>query len=1167
MQELQPQVIDPESVGIPEFPLGAALDRGQLRELSGFAVDAFRSYWAGVDTREEFAKQLDSYGEGYTPELAFNILKAIGSVGVLKGVDNDPRQLEHVAQDEAGFQAVLAGSVLNGYNAALNMPRAYRAVAGVAGFEAALEDVVEQNPGLILSNIGNLSKVLESEELDEKVKSAYEAIQRDESQRLSPYQLSEDLARVVGQERLVEDVHRAIDTGDFFGTRISLSTVQDVAELRLITADEALTIALDALRKGEAFLDLSSLEKIALLGENTHQLWEKVQETALAIIDDPESDEGLVSDIAQSFARTISASYDKEFSTRIIDEIKDKRGPIALLPLVSYYRNDESREEFVDEIVTGALQVFRGERDDKKRGAIAKALISVIDKFDPDTKRELISCYAENDPSDFVYSIQLKPSEKKSDEDNKFLRETVLVAIRGLQPEQAISRIDTLKGWFDRDDPRLKNAILSRCEDLESFSSIGSVEAMTELLSRDELQTIFAKVLNKSEQPWELQATFSTAVKVFGFEDAKNIFADQIRTKPALALGLLTNNQMMLEKGELSELIQVVVKSDKLSSLMYQLNHLAYRLPKAELVELLDAAVVKAPGALLEQLKSLSKVIDGPTTSRLIYAVMQQNPALVLSSLKQLPKGFISGTDEVVEFMKGDERSKLAPKYFQKIMKRLPKAEDTTAFLILSKEAERVYMKLNKILSVEENRGVEMLLRIQESMGSSSERAELDSISLTALMAVEGVDPETVQTINDAKKNAVVAINKRLGSALNPEEFDTLEAKLGSLVPLSMYSLSITDTNKPYQENGEYLREIVSQVASGSYQAWRYGDRTELIDEGIIPELTQDQYATWQETLSVESSDIVADDASSVARRIQEVISRGLLENHTIEKLSNLENPEATLGEIKAELGDIGKRIGEVHKMKKAGELSEEEAETQVTELQDQKQQLELAANIIRLSKITPDEVAAGVLFNEKGRPTKATIDGTLNEIVERYGVEAMEAFGQLDTVLENYRDAATTDIGSVTVGDVDDFQTTFEIGANTVGSCQHYELGQFNVGLPGYFEPSVKIISVKNEKDKLVARAVVRLASDENNQPVMVLEPVYMSQASNDIEGAIKAHAKTKANHMGIRLFSEGRGGRKNIQLRNQRAPRIYSDIFGGIREKGAEQPAIARNDLVLVD
>jgi hypothetical protein len=1168
MQETQSQVIDQVAAGTPEFPLGTQLDQAQLSELVGFAVDAFKSYWAGVDTKEEFAEQLSGYGEGYTPELGFRILRAIGSSAVLKGVENDPRQLEHVAQTEAGFQAVLAGSVLHGYNAAVNMPKAYRAVAGAEGLDLALDELIEQRPQAILTSVESLSTVIEPDKLDAKVRMAYETIKRDDSKRLSPYLLNTTVVRAVGIEKLAVDVHEAIGSGEFFNGRISPSDVKGVVELGLVDPEEGLSIALDALKKGDSFVDLRGLHKITTLADNADELWQKVQEVALEIIHDPEADTKIISGIAEDFARSYYEYYDKEFSSRVLQEVKDTRGPLVLMDMVSTLAtsSDSASRELLKEIVDEAIQVFNSEPDMQKRGEIAKGLIVVIETFDPVVKRELISSYAETNPRDFTFEWRLKPKSEKTDEENEFLRESLITAINGLESSLVFGRIDTLKEWFEDGDPRLKEIILARCDELESISGLGKVDSLTNFFSRDELQEIFTKVLDRGENSWDQTSTFGAAIKVFGFREAVDMFAEQIRIKPALALNLISDNQMMLGDVELGELIQVVLEKGNTIGLVRQLDHLAYRLPKEELVSIMNRAVKLAPQELLEKLKSLQAVLDESTVSRLINDVMHHNPAVVLSSLKKLPEGFINGADEVIEYMKTDERTKLAPKYFQKIMKRLPKAEDTTAFIILSKEAKRVYMKLNKILSVEDMKGADMLIRIQASMGRSGERAELDSISLAALMAVEGLEPEFIQTADDAKRNAVVAINKRLGSNLNPEDYQALEDKLGSLVPLSMYSLFITETNKPYQANGEYLREIVNEISSGDYRSWRYGDREELINDEIIPRLTEEQYANWQEVMSIESADIVADDAASVSRRIQEVISRCLLENHTIEKLSNLEDPLGTLGEIRVELGDIGKRIGDVHRLKKSGDISEEDADTQVAELEDKKKQLEVATNVVRLSKVSPDEVVSGVLFNEKGKPTKVTIEEALGEIVERYGVEALDAFGQLESVLENFRNAATTDIGSITVSDVDDFQTTFEIGANPVGSCQHYELGRFNVGLPGYFEPSVKIISVQNDKGKLVARSVVRLASDGGGQPVMVLEPVYMSQASDDIEGAIKAHAKTKAESMGIQLFVEGKGGRQDIQIKNQRAPRIYSDVFGGVREKEAEKPSTARNGLVLI-
>jgi hypothetical protein len=1169
MQEILSPVTEAEpSTETSELPLGAALDQNQLDALRGFAIDNFKSYWAGVETKEEFAGQLESYGEGYTPELGISILKAIGSTGSLKGVDNEVTQLQHVAQDEAGFQAVLAGSVLHGYGTALGMPEVYKAIAGATAFEAEIDETIEKAPNLILSHIRNLSTVLGEDSLNKKVTAAYRTISQNEKKHLHPYEVSRELMQIIGQERLSEDVRKEIATGDFFVGKMSLDMVRNIAKLELISADEALAISLDALRKDQAFLNTQYLEDIVALSEDPTTAWKQVQDTVLAIVDDPDASEAHVADVAQSFSNEYRESYDQSFALKLLNGIKDVRGPLALLGVVSLRGNKELIQELVDKGVAEVLQAFNEGTDERKRGEFAKALVPISEEFDVATRQELIRCYAENDPYSFLFSWALKPGEGKTDAENEFLRENALSAIEKLDSSQFMNCVSDLRNWFSPSDPRLREAVLAKSIKLDDLGTGSGLQALMDIISKEELEKLFVRMFADSEDSWVLQSTFSSATKVFGFEEAKSIFADQIRSKPDLALGLIRNNQMMLSDEELSELIQVIVDNDKLYRLMSQLDHLAYRLPRPELVNLLEAAVNASPRLLLGQLKSLSGVLDEATTSRLIDAVMRQNPALVLSSLKQLPEGIVDGADEVIAFMKSDERTALAPKYFHKMMKQLPKVEDTTAFIILSREAQRVYAKLNKVLSMDEGKGSGMLMRIKDTIGTSSERGELDSISFASLMAIEGVDPETIQTVDDAKRNTVVTLNKRLGSELDPARFAELEQKLGSLVPISMYSLLINDDmGRAYQENGKYLKEVISQLDSGYYRMWRYGDRAELINEKVIPEVTQSQYAAWQQVVSVESADIVADDAASVAQKIQEVIARGLLENNTIQKLSNLEDPTASLDDIRTELSTAGARISEIHRMKKAGKLSDEDATAQVTELQNQMSELDLAMNVVRLSHVTPAEVTAGVLFNESGRPTRVTIDNSLNQIVERYGTEAMEAFGQLQTVLENFREAATTDIGNITVSDVDDFQTTFEIGANPVGSCQHYELGQQNVGLPGYFEPSVKIITVRNEKNRLVARAIVRLAADDANQPVMVLEPVYTSQASNDIEDAIKTHAKTKANSMGIQLLREEKGGRKDIHLPEQRAPVVYSDVFGGIREKGISWSALPRDGLVPVE
>ncbi len=220
----------------------------------------------------------------------------------------------------------------------------------------------------------------------------------------------------------------------------------------------------------------------------------------------------------------------------------------------------------------------------------------------------------------------------------------------------------------------------------------------------------------------------------------------------------------------------------------------------------------------------------------------------------------------------------------------------------------------------------------------------------------------------------------------------------------------------------------------------------------------------------------------------------------------------------------------------------------------------------MRLSNVTPEEVTAGVLFNDKGNPTKRTIESVVGELVAENGDEAAEVFQQIDLALESYRESATTDIGNIRVSDIDDYKTTIEIGANPVGSCQHYELGQENKGLLSYFDPSVKIVTVQNEKDRLVARAAMRIV-DTASGPALLLEPTYNSQASDDIEASILDHAKRKAESMGIGLYATSPEGEKSVvTLSNFRSPALYSDVFQVSSSRNLEDVQGSKNKQKVV-
>lgn len=1158
MLERQYPPVEEKAPALAELPLGKHLDQSQLDNLKQFALNNFSSLWAGVDTLEELATQVAVYGEGYNPELGAIVLAALGSSIALKGVENDSRQLSIIARDEAAFQAVLVGSVLNGFQSAVRVPDAFRVVAGPDRLNEEIDVIVENDPLNIINQISALSRVLKPEQLRAKVEAAYKLFCSDERANFDWVQLSDELIHVIGRETLSRDIHGALKAGTF---QPSFYEIEDIARLGLMTPDEAVELSLKNFKERKGTISAYFFENVATLAkEDGPVVMQKAQGAVLAMIDDTVLSEKMVGELVNAFVIPTSSEDERVFAGVLIDKVKATRGPMALLPVVGSL-SAPSQQGLRDEVIAHGLRAFREVSDDKTRGDIASDLIPLLDSFDMQTRQNIISSYAYTHPASFAFNTYLLPSSEKSSDENDFLRNIALKTIDWADAYQVVSLLSDLSSWFDNNDMRFKSASITKLRKMESITSY-QANTLKNLLSEDDFKDIFVHIFNATTDAYSLQSTLSAAIEIFGFERAKEIFATQIYSIPDLASGLIANNQMLLSQEELTELIHGVIEAGQIRTVIYDIDHLAYRLPKDEVENILNVAVEQAPRILLERLVVLTHILDEETIRRVVLVAMRQNPAIVLSAFSSLPEGVIQA-DEIVEYIKADSRTAFASKYFQRITRDLLKAEDTTAFTILAKEAERVYVKLNEIVGGGNSRGIEMLLRIKASIGKRDERAELDALSLATLVSLEAIEPETITTADDARKHAVRFINKKLGAHLDPDAIEVLEQKIGSIVPLSMYALSMNHAGDDSALNYDYLKELVTELEKGDYTTWRYGERAQLIDEGIIPAISPEQYAVWQKSKTTSKSDVVANDATSLARRMQEVVSRGILANTTIEKLANLTDPDKTLDEMKLEIGALGKRISELHAIKKDGG----DVEDQVLEYQDQIRQLKLAGNIVKLSRVTTEEIAAGVLFNERGRPTRATIDGVLNEIIQQYGGDALEAFEQLFTMLDNYRSAATTDIGNIRTSDVDDFQTTFEIGASPVGSCQHYELGQFNGGLLGYFEPGVKIITVKNENDKFVARAACRLAWDGEEQPVMVLEPVYMSQASNDIEGAIIAHAKAKADDMGVRLFVRGHGGRRDIRINGQRAPQLYSDIFGGLRDKSSKEPAIAKDGLVLVE
>jgi hypothetical protein len=146
-----------------------------------------------------------------------------------------------------------------------------------------------------------------------------------------------------------------------------------------------------------------------------------------------------------------------------------------------------------------------------------------------------------------------------------------------------------------------------------------------------------------------------------------------------------------------------------------------------------------------------------------------------------------------------------------------------------------------------------------------------------------------------------------------------------------------------------------------------------------------------------------------------------------------------------------------------------------------------------------------------------------------------------------------------LTLTDRVDFDTYFTIGADPVPSCQHYLNGDYNEGLLSLVvDPSVKILQMHNSSGQLIARAVLRLMKNEQEEPVLFLERTYSVNMHPNIARAFAGLAKEKAKEMRVQVYgaemansndnSFPKNGPMMLYGTNGRAPYVYSDAGGGL-------------------
>lgn len=137
------------------------------------------------------------------------------------------------------------------------------------------------------------------------------------------------------------------------------------------------------------------------------------------------------------------------------------------------------------------------------------------------------------------------------------------------------------------------------------------------------------------------------------------------------------------------------------------------------------------------------------------------------------------------------------------------------------------------------------------------------------------------------------------------------------------------------------------------------------------------------------------------------------------------------------------------------------------------------------------------------------------------------------------------------TLFDTDNFWDAF-INGSELKNCQRVDGDpKFNKCLLAYcLDGKNRFLIVKNREDFIVARAVIRLLWDEQKkEPVLVLERIYPEDSQ--FTSVIKQAALERAKGLNLDLYQDGNDD-VFIESKGSRAPWEYSDLSGGIAERG---------------
>lgn len=546
---------------------------------------------------------------------------------------------------------------------------------------------------------------------------------------------------------------------------------------------------------------------------------------------------------------------------------------------------------------------------------------------------------------------------------------------------------------------------------------------------------------------------------------------------------------------------------------------------------------------------------------------------------------------QIIETATSDtERLSFAPKTLREFYKQYSSTTPIEKQKALLIEAYNIY----KAIAFIKGHGLEAGFRRVQASKDTSIGEEEDLISTFYCFALlKESNPEQFAQIgnlgNSLEESKQILFNQfsqllGLNKQLSPEEVGSFFGTMETPVPFMTYLLQYKDAPK----HRKLLTEIFNSITAGTFNEWKYGPTTPEAFEALkqaklIPaKLTLEQYAIWRTDGQTTLFESLATDTETTADAIRDYLEGNLDHLEVKDILDYLMEayPNQDLMEgLQIELASLGQQLATNNKdlsiLRKQALPTNTQRITELEQIkaasENKRRILLRTRKIFRLINIKPNEVAAGYFL--EGKDSKQRGDSIAKVLDELRGSSAEDngfIYDQLDNMLNSLK--STSEKQNLTAADSSDPKVWIEIGEEPVASCQSYNSGSHNDCLIGYTDPNTKILVLRNQKGKIIARSIFRLLETSDGNSALHIERVYSSSTSKGVLRSMFARAYQKAEEMGLPLLiseqSQDTGGiDKEAQLaegyqlkgvdytlhsKASRAPKVYVDSAGGVSSDG---------------